>query len=84
MERQKQKRSARRGHTAGSGGSRFGLWAIGGGVALALIAFSLAWPQGMPNALYIGLAAGLAWFALAFVVRWAASRSAASDRLPPR
>jgi hypothetical protein len=84
MERQKQKRNARRGRAGGSGPSRYGLWAIGGCVAIALVAFSLAWPQGMPNALYIGLGAGLAWLALAFVARWAAARGAASDRLPPR
>lgn len=84
MERQKQRRAARRGTArgAGAGGSRFLLWSVGGAVAVALIAFSLAWPQGMPNALYIGLAAGLAWVVLALVVRWAASRGAARGRPP--
>ncbi|MEO8246008.1 MAG: hypothetical protein ABI622_02705 [Chloroflexota bacterium] len=84
MERQKQKRTARRGTRAGSGQSRFVLWAVGGFVIIGLAAFSLAWPQGMPNALYIGLGAAIAWLALAFIARWAASRSAASDSPPPR
>ena len=84
MERQKQMRTARRATTAGSGRSRFGLWAFGGFIVIGLGAFSFAWPQGMPNALYIGLGAAIAWLALAFAVRWAASRGAAAGHTPPR
>jgi Flp pilus assembly protein TadB len=86
MERQKQRRATRRGSAAaGSGGrSRFGLWAVGGAAATGLVAFSLAWPQGMPNALYIGLAVALVWVVLALGARWMARRRAASGSPPPR
>lgn len=85
MERQKARRASRRGSAAtGAAGSRFGLWAVGGAVATGLIAFSLAWPQGMPNALYIGLAGAFVWVVLAFGVRWMARRAAASGSPRPR
>ena len=85
MERQKQRRATRRGSAANASGgsSRFGLWAGGGAVAAGLIAFSLAWPQGMPNALYIGLAAALAWVVLLFGGRALVARSARSRTEPP-
>ena len=56
---------------------RFLVWALGGGAAVFLIAFSLAWPSGMPFALYVGLAAGAAWVALAWLFRAVQARAAA-------
>lgn len=56
---------------------RFLVWALGGAAAAFLMAFSLAWPSGMPFALYVGVAAGAAWVALAWLVRFAMARSAA-------
>lgn len=57
---------------------RFLVWAIGGGVAAGLIAFSIAWPNGMPFSLYIGLAATAAWLVLCWLVRAAQARAAAA------
>jgi hypothetical protein len=53
-------------------------WIFGGGVAAALIAFSLAWPK-MPLAAYVGLAAAAVWIAVAFGLRLLGRRAA-----PPR
>jgi fatty acid desaturase len=49
--------------------SRFLVWALGGGVIVGLLAFSLAWPSGMPFALYMGLVGALVWMLLAAGVR---------------
>lgn len=57
---------------------RFLAWMIGGALVVGLVAFSIAWPNGMPLALYIGLAAALVWLALASVVRSVQARAAAS------
>lgn len=54
-------------------------WIFGGGVGAGLIAFSLAWPNGMPLAAYVGLAAAAAWVAAAFGLRLLGRRAA-----PPR
>jgi hypothetical protein len=43
---------------------RFLLWWLGGAAAVALVAFSLAWPNGMPMSLYIGLAGAAGWSVL--------------------
>lgn len=86
MERAKQRRAAKRASappTSGLGG-RFLRWVAIGFVLIGLVAFSLAWPQGMPNALYIGLAAGLAWAVLAFIGRALARRSTAAGNPPKR
>jgi len=54
-------------------------WIFGGGLVAGLIAFSVAWPNGMPMAAYIGLAAAAAWIAVAFGLRMLVRRPA-----PPR
>jgi len=55
---------------------RFLLWAVGGGAAVGLIAFSLAWPS-MPLAAYVGAGAWAAWSVAAFGVRALVARGAA-------
>ncbi len=72
---------ARRAATAastppGSLSRRFLYWAFGGAAGAALIAFSLAWPSGMPFAAYVGLGVGVAWVVLAFGVRALGGRAA--------
>ena len=69
QERIKARRAAT--STAASGGlsRRFLYWAIGGAVGTGLIAFSLAWPSGMPFAGYVGVGVGAAWIAAAFGLR---------------
>jgi len=59
-------------------GGRFLLWAVGGTFIVGLVAFSFAWPQGMPLALYIGLAAAVVWAALVTGFRYLQRRIAAS------
>lgn len=54
-------------------------WIFGGGVAVGLIAFSVAWPNGMPLAAYAGAAATAVWIAVAFGLRLLGRRAA-----PPR
>lgn len=56
---------------------RFLLWTLGGAAALGLIAFSLAWPSGMPFAAYVGLGIAAAWIVAGFGVRALAGRAAA-------
>jgi hypothetical protein len=56
---------------------RFLLWAFGGAAGTGLIAFSLAWPSGMPFAGYVGLGVAAGWIVAAFGVRALASRGAA-------
>lgn len=90
LERQKQRRDTRRrpaGTAAAAGGplsGRFARWVVAGFVGIGLTAFSLAWPQGMPTALYIGLAAGVAWVVLAYIVRAVARRASAGGGLERR
>jgi hypothetical protein len=85
MERQKQKRTARQTRpSAGAGSSRFMAVLLIGMVVIGLLAFSLAWPQGMPNALYIGSGAALAWVVLAFLGRVLTRRAGAIGPPPPR
>jgi hypothetical protein len=52
--------------------------ALGGALLAALVGFSVAWPSGMPGALYVGLAAAAAWGILAFGLRLAQGRAAAN------
>jgi hypothetical protein len=59
---------------------RFMAWALGGALAIGLIGFSIAWPNGMPTALYAGLAAALAWGLLAVAVRLMQRRMATPQR----
>ena len=56
---------------------RFLLWALGGAAAGGLIAFSLAWPSGMPFAAYVGAGVAAAWAVAAFGLRALTSRAAA-------
>jgi hypothetical protein len=57
---------------------RFLAWAVGGAVVAGLVAFSIAWPNGMPMALYVGLAALLVWGMLAIGLRFAQRRAIAN------
>lgn len=59
---------------------RFLAWALGGALAIGLIGFSMAWPNGMPTALYVGLAAALVWGLLAVGVRLLQRRMASVQR----
>jgi hypothetical protein len=54
---------------------RFLLWALGGGALVGLFAFSVAWPSGMPFALYVGLAGAAGWVGLAALFRVAQRRA---------
>lgn len=55
---------------------RFLVWMVGGAIVVGLLAFSLAWPNGMPLALYIGLAGVAGWLALAWLARLVMARAA--------
>jgi hypothetical protein len=57
---------------------RFLVWALGGAAVAGLLGLSVAWPNGMPFAAYVGLAVAAAWLALALLVRAGQRRSAAS------
>lgn len=59
---------------------RFMLWIFGGAAAAGLLAFSVAWPNGLPNAVWVGLAAAAAWAGLIVGLRFLQSRMAASGR----
>ena len=55
---------------------RFLAWLLGGLVIVGLVAFSMAWPSGLPGALYVGLAAAAAWAVLAVGFRFLQRRMA--------
>ncbi|HEX6655512.1 MAG TPA: hypothetical protein VF153_04800 [Candidatus Limnocylindria bacterium] len=55
---------------------------IGGALVVGLLGFSVAWPNGMPGALYAGLAAGAAWLVLVVAFRFLQQRIAGRP-LPP-
>jgi hypothetical protein len=57
--------------------SRFLAWLIGGVVVVGLLGFSMAWPSGMPGALYVGLVAAAGWTVLALGFRYLQARMAA-------
>lgn len=61
--------------------ARFLAWAVGGAAVAGLLGLSLAWPNGMPFAAYVGLAVAVAWLALSWLVR-AGQRRAAASRPP--
>lgn len=64
---------------------RFLVWAIGGAAVAGLLGLSLAWPNGMPTAAYVGVAAAAVWLVLAGVVRLAQRRMASiTARQHPR
>ena len=56
---------------------RFLAWLIGGLVVAGLLGFSVAWPSGMPGAVYVGLAAAVGWVLLAVGFRFLQQRLAA-------
>jgi hypothetical protein len=60
--------------------TRFLVWALGGAAVTGLLGLSVAWPNGMPRAGYVGLAVAAVWLALAVLVRLAQRRMA---RRPP-
>lgn len=76
---QRQERlKAARAATSGPPGAlsrRFLGWALGGGAVVGLIAFSLAWPSGMPFAGYVGLGVFALWVLAAFGLRALAGRN---------
>jgi outer membrane lipoprotein SlyB len=57
---------------------RFLVWALGGAAVAGLLGLSVAWPNGMPTAAYVGLIVAVAWLGLAVVVRLAQRRMAAA------
>jgi hypothetical protein len=57
---------------------RFLTWLIGGTLAAGLVAFSLAWPNGVATALWAGLGGAAAWAALLVGLRFLQRRTAAS------
>jgi hypothetical protein len=59
---------------------RFLAWGLGGAVAAGLVAFSIAWPNGMPMSAYIGLGAAAAWVLLVVGVRFLQRRTATQRR----
>jgi len=77
QERIKARRAATPSAPPGALSRRFLLWALGGGVGLGLVAFSLAWPSGMPFAGYVGLGAAAVWVVGAFGLRALTARAAA-------
>jgi hypothetical protein len=77
QERLKARRSASSAAAPGAISGRFWAWTLGGGAIVGLIAFSLAWPSGMPFAGYVGGGVVLAWVAAAFGLRALAGRNAA-------
>lgn len=77
QERIKARRAAEPSAPPGAFSRRFLAWAFGGGVVIGLIAFSLAWPSGMPFAGYVGLGVAASWAVAAFGLRALAARSAA-------
>jgi len=77
QERLKARRSATSTTPPGAISRRFLSWALGGAAGAGLIAFSLAWPSGMPFAAYVGAGVAAAWLVAAFGVRALAGRAAA-------
>lgn len=76
QERIKARRAAASTTPQGGLSRRFLYWAFGGAAGVGLIAFSVAWPSGMPFAGYVGVGVVAAWIVLAFGVRALTSRAA--------
>jgi hypothetical protein len=71
-QQQLERRKARRPATPTAPGAisrRFLAWALGGAVVAGLLAFSLAWPNGMPSAGYVGAGVAIGWIVIAFGAR---------------
>ena len=56
--------------------ARFLAWAVGGALLVGLLGLSVAWQNGMPTALYAGLASGAGWLVLAVAFRFLQQRTA--------
>jgi hypothetical protein len=71
IERARQKRGARRGPAGAElgWGGRWRLITIAGFFVVGLLGLSLAWPSGMPFALWVGAGAAILWVGLMLVVR---------------
>ncbi|MGH2455855.1 MAG: hypothetical protein ACRDHD_06320 [Candidatus Limnocylindria bacterium] len=80
VERQRARRRQPSPGTVRFWSARMLTWTLGGALAAGLIAFSIAWPSGMPFALYVGVGAALAWAALALAIRAAQRRASAAAR----
>jgi hypothetical protein len=78
VEKQRARRSARRPTPTEQQfvAGRFWLWGVGGAAVAGLLGFSLAWPSGMPFALYVGLAVAAGWAGLAAGFRYLQRRAA--------
>jgi hypothetical protein len=78
VERARARRATRRPQQADAGfmSGRFPIWGVGGTLVAGLIAFSVAWPNGMPFAAYVGLAGAAVYGALAFGLRALQRRAA--------
>ena len=78
MQRQERLKAARAAATPpGAITRRFWSWTLGGAALVGLLAFSLAWPSGMPFAGYVGGGVAAAWVIAAFGLRALAGRNAA-------
>ena len=77
QERLKARRAATTTTPPGAISRRFLAWALGGAALAGLLAFSLAWPSGMPFAGYVGAGVAAAWVVAAFGMRALAARAAA-------
>ena len=77
QERLKARRAATTTTPPGAISRRFLAWALGGAALAGLLAFSLAWPSGMPFAGYVGAGIAAAWVVAAFGMRALAARAAA-------
>ena len=83
MEKQQRARQARRPRAGGEFEfvtRRFLVWGVGGAALVGLLAFSIAWPNGMPMAAYVGLAAAAVWGALAVGMRLLQRRASRIQR----
>lgn len=78
IERVRARREQRRGDPFVFATRRFLALALGGALVAGLATFSVAWPNGMPLALYLGIAAAAVWGALAVGLRLAQRRAAAT------
>lgn len=76
QERLKARRAATSSTPPGAISRRFLTWAIGGAAGSGLIAFSLAWPNGMPFAAYVGVGVAVVWLVTLFGLRALTGRGA--------
>lgn len=80
LDRQRARRQERRKGEFSFITTRFLVWLLGGAAIAALLGFSVAWPNGMPMAAYVGLAVAAGWLLLAFAFRAAQRRAASIQR----